>query len=75
MMHCSDQDETMFAALRRYHLRHPGTVPAAVVKVIYKNTVTLADIGKARTEYVRLGLHLASQPKPRVYPCGGEVCP
>jgi hypothetical protein len=57
MMRISDQDEAMFAALRRHHLRHPGTVSAAVVKLFYRGTVSASDIGKARTEFLKLGLH------------------
>jgi hypothetical protein len=52
----SDKDNAMFDALRRHHLRHPGTVSARVLKVLRRDTVSPSHIATARLEFLSLGL-------------------
>lgn len=52
----NDHDQEMFDDLRRYNLRHPGIVAATVVRIMKLDRVTSAQIGAARTEWLKLGL-------------------
>jgi hypothetical protein len=51
------EDEQMFVDLHRHHLRHPGSVPAAIVQMMKRNTFTYEQINKVRLEWLRLGLN------------------
>jgi hypothetical protein len=52
----SDHDQQIFDDLRRHHLRHPGSVPAAIARLLQRETVTSHQINKARLEWLKLGL-------------------
>ena len=51
----NDTDAKVFADLRRFHLRSPGTVKPAIVKLLKSEFFTLKQIGDARLEWLRLG--------------------
>lgn len=55
----NDHDEMMFAELRRYHLRHPGTLSKKVLRIMKAQYLSAKEIGEARLEWLRLGLNLA----------------
>ena len=54
-MQINDADAKVFADLRRFHLRSPGSVKPSIVKLLKNEFLTRKQIGDARLEWLRLG--------------------
>jgi hypothetical protein len=51
----NDNDQAILRELWRWHLRMPGRVKPAIVKILRLNSLTDKQIADARLEWLRLG--------------------